>query len=83
VLAAGMYGMPVPFTPLQILWLNMVTDTFPALALALEPADASVMRRPPRDPDAGISPRGRPCTCDDDRIHDARPGSDVSPRQCA
>jgi P-type Ca2+ transporter type 2C len=57
LIAAGVLGMPVPFTPLQILWLNMVTDTFPALALALEPADAGVMRRPPRDPGAVILSR--------------------------
>jgi Ca2+-transporting ATPase len=40
----------MPLMPLQILWLNMVTDTFPALALALEPGDADVMARPPRNP---------------------------------
>ena len=40
----------MPLLPLQLLWLNMVTDTFPALALAIEPGDPDVMRRPPRDP---------------------------------
>jgi Ca2+-transporting ATPase len=48
--AAGVTGLPVPLLPLQILWLNMVTDTFPALALALEPGERNVMDRPPRDP---------------------------------
>ena len=48
--AAGVAGWRLPLLPLQILWLNLVTDTFPALALAMEPADAGVMRRPPRDP---------------------------------
>ncbi len=43
-------GLPVSFTPLQLLWLNLVTDTLPALALAAEPADPVVMRRPPRPP---------------------------------
>jgi Ca2+-transporting ATPase len=43
-------GVPMPLLPLQLLWLNMVTDTFPALALAIEPGDPDVMRRPPRDP---------------------------------
>jgi P-type Ca2+ transporter type 2C len=57
LLGAGVLGMPVPLTPLQILWLNMVTDTFPALALALEPAEADVMRRPPRDPAKAILSR--------------------------
>jgi Ca2+-transporting ATPase len=43
-------GLPVPFTPLQILWLNLVTDVVPALALAAEPADRAIMERPPRPP---------------------------------
>ena len=50
LLFAALGGLPMPLMPLQILWLNMVTDTFPALALALEPGDADVMARPPRDP---------------------------------
>ena len=43
--------------PLQILWINLVTDTFPALALALEPAEPGVMARPPRDPQSAILSR--------------------------
>lgn len=54
LLVAGVAGLPLPLLPLQILWLNLVTDTFPALALALEPAEPGVMRRPPRDPDAAL-----------------------------
>jgi Ca2+-transporting ATPase len=54
LLAAGVGGLPLPLLPLQILWLNLVTDTFPALALALEPAEPGVMRRPPRDPRAAL-----------------------------
>ncbi|HLE85858.1 MAG TPA: cation-transporting P-type ATPase [Thermoanaerobaculia bacterium] len=50
-------GLPLPLLPLQILWLNLVTDVFPALALAMEPAEPDVMRRPPRDPDAAILSR--------------------------
>lgn len=47
---AGLATLPLPLAPLQLLWLNMLTDTFPALALAVEPADRDVMLRPPRDP---------------------------------
>jgi Ca2+-transporting ATPase len=54
LLVAGVVGGPVPLVPLQILWLNLVTDTFPALALALEPAEPGVMERPPRDPRAAM-----------------------------
>jgi Ca2+-transporting ATPase len=50
LLVAGLAGWPAPLQPLQVLWLNLITDTFPALALALEPADQDVMSRPPRDP---------------------------------
>jgi len=57
ILGASLVGAPVPLFPLQILWLNLVTDTFPALALAMEPAEPDVMRRPPRDPDQGIFSR--------------------------
>ncbi|HEU5208857.1 MAG TPA: HAD-IC family P-type ATPase [Longimicrobiales bacterium] len=54
ILGASILGMPQPLLPLQILWLNLVTDTFPALSLAAEPGDRSVMRRPPRDPNEAI-----------------------------
>ncbi|MEJ2541268.1 MAG: cation-transporting P-type ATPase [Gemmatimonadota bacterium] len=57
VTGATVAGLPLPLLPLQILWLNLVTDTFPALALAVEPAEPDVMTRPPRDPDAGILSR--------------------------
>ena len=54
LLFAGLAGLPLPLLPLQLLWLNLVTDTFPALSLAFEPPDADVMRRAPRDPRSGI-----------------------------
>ena len=50
VFVALMVGWPLPLGALQILWLNMITDVFPALALALEPSAPDVMKRPPRDP---------------------------------
>jgi len=61
---AAIVGLPVPLLPLQILWLNSVTDTFPALSLAIEPADRDVMLRRPRDPDEAIFSAGvlRPIT---------------------
>jgi len=57
LLGASLAGYPAPLLPLQILWLNLLTDTFPALALAVEPGDPEVMRQPPRNPDAAILSR--------------------------
>jgi Ca2+-transporting ATPase len=57
LLVAGVASLPLPLAPLQLLWLNMVTDTFPALALAMEPGDRTVMTRPPRDPKEAILSR--------------------------
>ncbi|MCC6511467.1 MAG: cation-transporting P-type ATPase, partial [Pirellulaceae bacterium] len=50
VFIAMMIGWPLPLVALQILWLNLVTDVFPAFALALEPSAPDVMQRAPRDP---------------------------------
>lgn len=50
VFGAIMIGWPLPLGVLQILWLNLITDIFPAMALALEPSAPDVMKRPPRDP---------------------------------
>ncbi len=57
VFAAIMVGWPLPLGVLQILWLNLVTDIFPAMALALEPSAPDVMTRPPRDPDKPLMSR--------------------------
>lgn len=48
VMLAPLLGMPLPLTPFQILWINLITDGFPALALAVEPAEPGLMDRPPR-----------------------------------
>jgi Ca2+-transporting ATPase len=47
-------GMPLPLLPLQILWINLLTDGLPALALGVEPAEEGVMRRRPRPPEKGV-----------------------------
>jgi len=44
-------GLPLPLLPLQILWLNLITDVFPALSLAMEPAEHGLMQQPPRPMD--------------------------------
>jgi Ca2+-transporting ATPase len=57
LLGAALVGLPLPLLPLQLLWLNLVTDTFPALSLAVEPAEGDVMRRPPRRLDEAVVSR--------------------------
>lgn len=59
VAAAPLLGLEdVPLTPLQILWMNLVTDGLPALALAMEPAEPGVMQRPPFNPKESIFAQG-------------------------
>ncbi|HEY9753284.1 MAG TPA: cation-translocating P-type ATPase, partial [Coleofasciculaceae cyanobacterium] len=59
IAAAPLIGLGgVPLSPLQILWMNLVTDGLPALALAVEPAQPNVMKRPPHDPKESIFARG-------------------------
>jgi Ca2+-transporting ATPase len=50
MLLATVLFLPLPLLPVQILWINLVTDGFPALALAVDPSDPDLMRRPPRPP---------------------------------
>lgn len=54
MVAAMAAGMPAPLLPLQILWINLVTDGLPALALVMDPPDADVMSRLPRRPDEAM-----------------------------
>ncbi|MCC3407285.1 MAG: cation-transporting P-type ATPase [Microcoleus sp. PH2017_10_PVI_O_A] len=59
IAAAPLLGLGgVPLTPLQILWMNLVTDGVPALALAVEPAEPNVMKKPPFSPRESIFARG-------------------------
>jgi Ca2+-transporting ATPase len=51
-------GMPLALLPSQILWMNLVTDGLPALALSVEPAERHMMRRPPHSPNEHILARG-------------------------
>jgi Ca2+-transporting ATPase len=48
--ASLVLGLGQPLNPMQLLWINLITDIFPGLALSLEPADPDLMQRPPRDP---------------------------------
>jgi Ca2+-transporting ATPase len=58
MLLAPLLGMPLPLLPLQILWMNLVTDGPPALALSVEPAEPATMSRPPRSPQESLFARG-------------------------
>jgi len=54
-LFASFMRLPLPFTALQYLWINLTTDGLPAMALGVDPAEPDVMRRPPRDPRESIA----------------------------
>jgi Ca2+-transporting ATPase len=58
MLLAPLLGMPLPLLPLQILWVNLVTDGLPGLALTVEPAERNTMQRAPYPPREGIFGRG-------------------------
>jgi Ca2+-transporting ATPase len=57
MLVAALLGWPLPLLPIQLLWINLVTDGFPALALATDPIDPGVLDRPPRRPDSALLDR--------------------------
>jgi len=50
-------GLPLPFLPIHLLWVNLVTDGLPAVALSVDPKDPDLMRYPPRNPDEGLLTR--------------------------
>jgi Ca2+-transporting ATPase len=58
IFLAPFLGLPIPLLPIQILWINLVTDGLPGLALAAEPAERRLMSRPPRRPDESIFAQG-------------------------
>jgi len=58
VFVAMAVGLPLPLRPLQILWINLVTDGLPAMALGVDSADKGVMFRPPRRTSEGVFSRG-------------------------
>jgi Ca2+-transporting ATPase len=55
---APFFGMPLPLLPIHLLWVNMVTDGLPSLALAVEPEERHIMRRPPRPPKESLFAHG-------------------------
>ena len=59
MLLATLLALPLPLLPVQILWINLVTDGLPALALAVDPKDPNLMKRPPRRPETRFLDRDR------------------------
>jgi Ca2+-transporting ATPase len=59
MLVSSLAGWKVPLLPIQILWVNLVTDGLPALALGVDPVARDIMRRPPRPPDEPVVTAGR------------------------
>lgn len=55
---APFLGLPIPLLPIHILWINLVTDGLPGLALTVEPAERGIMQRPPRPPEENIFAHG-------------------------
>lgn len=54
IFVAMLVGLPIPLKPIQLLWLNLLTDAFPALALGMEAKEPDIMEKPPRNPNEPI-----------------------------
>ena len=57
VLYTSLLGLPVPFAPVHLLFINLLTDSLPAIAIGMEPAEEGLLEQPPRDPKEGILTR--------------------------
>ncbi|MGB8456053.1 MAG: cation-translocating P-type ATPase [Anaerocolumna sp.] len=58
ILASILFFWPVPLMPTQILWINLITDSLPAIALGIDPGDKDVMKKKPRDPKESFFAKG-------------------------
>ncbi|NTS41461.1 cation-translocating P-type ATPase [Flavisolibacter sp. BT320] len=58
IFLAPLIGLPIPLLPIHILWINLVTDSLPGLALSTEKAERNIMRRPPRKTDESLFAEG-------------------------
>lgn len=58
IFASVLFFWPVPLLPTQILWINLITDTFPAIALGVDPGDKDAMKKKPRDPKESFFAKG-------------------------